>query len=155
MDDITALQATTAETMAEAVHLYEPREAVQWGNQRTMSRSVTGDKNWTGENAPTGSAIDYWLDEAADDVSIAITNAITGEVVRDLEGTGMAGMNRVHWNLRGNAPQGGGRGGRGGGGGRGGRQGPQAQPGVYNVTLSVDGNEHTTTVRVLEDRWMN
>ncbi|MEE2900276.1 MAG: hypothetical protein VX815_17590 [Gemmatimonadota bacterium] len=159
MDDITALQATTGETMAEAVHLYEPREAVQWGNQRTMSRSVTGDKNWTGENAPTGSAIDYWLDEAADDVNITITNTITGEVVRNLEGTGMAGMNRVHWNLRGDAPQGGGGrggGGRGGGGGgRGGRQGPQAQPGVYNVTLSVDGDEHTTTVRVLQDRWMN
>ena len=155
MDDITPLQATTGETMAEDVHLYEPRESVRWKNRRTQGRSVTGDKNWQGENAPTGSAIHYWLSEATSgDVSISIANALTGDVFRTMEGTGEAGMNRVQWNQRSNPPPAGrGRGGRGGG--RGGRQGQLAQPGVYNVTLTVNGEEYTTTLQVLQDDWMN
>ena len=44
MDDIAALQATTGDVMTENVHLYEPREAVQWKQDRRRSRSVTGDK---------------------------------------------------------------------------------------------------------------
>jgi photosystem II stability/assembly factor-like uncharacterized protein len=123
MDDITSLQATTGETMAEDVHLYEPRESVRWRNRRTQGRSVTGDKNWQGENAPAGTAIYYWLSEAAEgDVSITIANALTGEVFRTMEGTGVAGMNRVQWNQRSDPPPAGrGRGGREGGG-RGRRQ---------------------------------
>jgi photosystem II stability/assembly factor-like uncharacterized protein len=156
MDDITSLQATTGETMAEDVHLYEPRESVRWRNRRTQGRSVTGDKNWQGENAPAGTAIHYWLSEAAEgDVSITIANALTGEVFRTMEGTGVAGMNRVQWNQRSDPPPAGrGRGGREGGG-RGRRQGQLAQPGVYNVTLTVKGEEYTTSLRVLEDDWMN
>jgi hypothetical protein len=153
MDDITSLQATTEATMAMDVHLYEPRESVRWRNNRLQSRSVTGDKNWQGENAPTGTEIDYWLREAATgDVRITITDALTGQVFRTMEGTGLAGLNRVQWNQRGDTPPGGGGRGRRGGG-RGGRQGPQAQPGVYNVTLSVGGEEYATSVRVLEDVW--
>jgi hypothetical protein len=49
---------------------------------------------------------------------------------------------------------GGGRGGGGGGGGRGGGGG--IGPGVYKVTLSVNGKEAgTQTFRILEDVWMN
>ena len=89
-----------------------------------------------------------------EDVSIVIADVVTGEPFRTLEGTGEPGMNRVQWNLRGE-PQQGGRGGRGGGGGgRGGGQGPQAEPGVYRVTLTAGGEQHTTTIRVLEDIWM-
>ena len=42
MDDISPLQATTGETMAEDVHLYEPRESVRWKNRRTQGRSEIG-----------------------------------------------------------------------------------------------------------------
>ncbi len=147
MDDITALQATTDETIRQDVHLHEPRESVRWRNDHVQSRSVTGDKNWQGENAPAGTAIQYWLSEAArGDVSITIANALTGQVFRTMEGTGLAGLNRVQWNQRGNPLQ---------GRGRGGSERPRAQPGVYNVTLSVNGEEYTTSLRVLEDSWMN
>ena len=147
MDDITALQATTDETVQKQVHLYEPRESVRWRNDRAQIRSVTGDKNWQGKNAPAGTAIQYWLSEAArGDVSITIANALTGKVFRIMEGTGVAGLNRVQWNQRGNPPR---------ARGRGGSQGQLAQPGVYNVTLSVNGKEYTTSLRVLEDSWMN
>jgi hypothetical protein len=116
-----------------------------------MGRSVTGDKTWTGESAPEGTAIHYALGQpAAGDVTVTITDPLTGEAFRTLEGTGDQGMNRVRWDLRGEEPP------ReeGGGGGFGGRRAPMATPGVYFVTLSVNGQEHVTTVRVLTDHWL-
>jgi hypothetical protein len=73
---------------------------------------------------------------------------LTGEAFRTLEGTTSAGLNRVQWDLRGDPPE------NGNGNGFGGNQGPAATPGVYRVRLSVDGAEHETTVRVLEDVWI-
>ena len=155
MDDITALQQTTADVLTSGINLFEPREAVQWKVDRRRIRSVTGDKNWRGDSAPPGTAISYWLADGEQDVSIVISEAVTGESFRTLEGTGEPGMNRVQWNLRGDPQeQEGGRGGGGGGRGRGGGQGPQAEPGVYRVTLTAGGEQRTTTVRVLEDTWM-
>jgi hypothetical protein len=68
------------------------------------------------------------------------------------------GLNRVQWNLRGDRPpraegaqQGGGGGGFGGGGQN---QGPAAEPGLYRVTLTVDGRNYSADVRVLEDVWL-
>ena len=79
-----------------------------------------------------------------------MTNTATGELFRNLEAIGNSGINRVQWNLRGNRREQG-----GGGFGGGGRQGPMAEPGLYRVSLSVDGQEFETTVRVLEDVWMD
>jgi len=155
MDDITPLQAASDEALSEAVHLFEPREAVLWANEVQRGRSVTGDKNWTGENAPEGTAIQYYLGEGAQgDVTVAISDPVTGEVFRILEGTDDEGLNRVQWDLRGEQPQQ--EGGGGGGGGFGGRgRAPQATPGVYRVTLTVGGREYNTTVRVVSDHWAN
>ena len=154
MDDITALQELTAEVAMSDVHLFDAREAVLWKRDRRLGRSVTGDKNWTGENAPAGTAIHYWLkDEIDGDVEVTITNPVTGEVVVTIEGTGAMGLNRIQWDLRGSPPAaGGGRGGRGGGRGR---QGQLASTGVYRVQLTVDGESYYTTVAVLEDIWMH
>ena len=150
-DDVTPLQHLTDEVMAEDVFLFEPREAVQWKQDPRKSRSITGDKVLRGENAPPGTAIHYWLREASGDVQLTVTDLATGELFRDLEPIGNSGINRVRWNLRGNrreGPPGGGF--QFGGGG----QGPMAEPGLYRVTLTVDGQEYTQTVRVLEDIWM-
>ncbi|MGW8266800.1 MAG: WD40/YVTN/BNR-like repeat-containing protein [Longimicrobiales bacterium] len=153
MDDITPLQAMRPEMLSEAVHLFEPREAVLWANDVQKGRSVTGDKNWTGENAPEGTAIHYALREAATGaVTITISDPVTGEPFRTLEGTANRGMNRIRWDLRGEEPaseEGG-----GGGGGFGRNRAPMAAPGVYLVTLSVNGEDHHTTVKVLTDHWM-
>ena len=149
MDDITALQQIRMETLPESVHLFRPREAVAWASDIQKGRSVTGDKNWTGENAPSGTAIHYYLASAAGgDVTITISDAATGETFRTLQGTGHEGLNRVQWDLLGELPpppeEGGGR--RG--------QAPRAAPGTYKVMLSVDGRAHTTTVKVLMDHWL-
>lgn len=145
MDDVTALQQATADVRAGEVHLFEPREAVQWTLDRRRQRSVTGDKNWTGDSAPEGTAISYWLTDAEQDVEIIISDVVTGEAFRTLEGTGEAGMNRVQWDLRGEPEE----------EEDDGDDGPLAEPGIYRVTLQAGGEQHTTTVRVLEDVWLN
>lgn len=150
MDDVTPLQQLTPEVMEADAHLFEPREAVAWKQNRMRSRSVTGDKVLVGDNALPGTAIHYWLgdDTDADDVSLTVTEVATGEVFRDLEVTGQEGINRVQWDLRGNMPE------EATGGGFGGPQAPVAGPGLYRVTLEVDGEEFSEMVTVVEDVWM-
>ena len=138
MDDITPMQKLTPEVVAEDAFLFEPREAVRWKQNRMRSRSVTGDKVLRGDNAQPGTAIQYYLSDETDagDVSLTVTDVATGEVFRDLEATGHEGINRVQWDLEGNMPE---DAPSGGGGGFGGPQAPVAEPGVYRVTLTVDG----------------
>lgn len=172
MDDISALQQLRPETMTKDVTLFEVRNAVAWKPDVRLRRSVTGAKNFQGENAPSGTTISYWLGSAASgDVRLSITDAATGQVFRTLQGTGQQGMNRVHWNLcsdfrpvqpgqGGGGFGGGGFGGACGGGGGGGGQGqPQrvsrlATPGSYTVTLTVGGRNYSRPIAVLEDVWM-
>jgi hypothetical protein len=159
MDDVTPLQQLSADVVAAEAHLFTPRGAVRWRADPTRSRSVTGSKNFRGDNAPPGTAISYHLKAAASgDVKITIANAATGEVFRNLDGTKEQGINTVQWNLRGNPPPrpaGQVAGGGGGGGGFGGQQqGPLAQPGLYRVTLMVGGRDYTRLVEVEEDRWL-
>ena len=150
MDDITPLQQLTPEVMEADAHLFAPREAVAWKQNRMRSRSVTGDKVLVGDNALPGTAIHYWLgdDTDADDVSLTVTEVATGEMFRDLEATGHEGINRVQWDLRGNMPE------EATGGGFGGPQAPVAGPGLYRVTLTVGGEEFSEMVTVVEDEWM-
>ena len=156
LDDVTPLQGLTPEVVAQDAHLFPPRSAVAWKNDPTRSRSVTGDKNFRGENAPDGTAISYYLKAAASgEVKITIAHAATGEVFRNLDGTMEQGMNRVQWNLRGNPPPRPAAQAGGGGGGFGGQQqGPMARPGLYRVTLTVGGRDYTQMVEVEEDRWL-
>ncbi len=179
MDDVSALQQTTPASIAQDVVLYEPRNAVRWREDIRQRRSVTGQKNFEGENAPRGTAIAYYLKAGAtSDVKITIADIGGAGFVRTLDGGKQAGMNRIQWNLCSDLKpvqpgQGGGGFGGGGGGGNpctsgggfGGGGGPPAPggfrvgtlapPGAYLVTLSVDGKEYTKTVTVLEDTWMN
>jgi hypothetical protein len=152
MDDITALQQLTPETLAQDVTLLQPRDAVRWKNDVRLARSVTGSQNWRGEVAPMGTAISYHLRSApSGEVRITIS-APDGQVFRTLEGTRQQGLNRVFWNLRGNPPPAATEPAQGGGGGQ--QQGPLAEPGVYRVTLTMGGRDYTRSVTVLEDVWM-
>jgi photosystem II stability/assembly factor-like uncharacterized protein len=155
MDDITPLQQLTDDVLAADAHLFQPRNAVLWKNDRRKSRPVTGDKNFEGENAPDGTMISYYLKAApSSDVKLAITDLRTGTVFRDLDATREPGINRILWNLRGNPPpqQQGQQGQQGGFGGN--RQGPLAEPGAYKVTLTVAGREYVRIVTVEEDQWL-
>jgi hypothetical protein len=142
VDDVTALQAMTDSILASDVHLFVPRDAVLWKNDLRLSRAVTGDKNWVGENAAEGTAFQYYLGSAAGNATLHVLDAVTREKVRDLEATTVAGLNRVQWDLRANPVN------------EGQNQGPRVEPGTYLVVLEVDGVEQRAKVEVLEDVWM-
>jgi photosystem II stability/assembly factor-like uncharacterized protein len=59
MDDITPLEQMNDAVMNSSVHLFDPRQAVQW---RTWSnRPYTGDKAFYGQNPPNGALINFYL----------------------------------------------------------------------------------------------
>jgi len=153
VDDLTPLQALTAEVRAKDAHLFPPRPATQWLQDPQRGYNLGGAKNFQGDSPEPGTAISYYLKAAASgDVTITISD-VTGEVVRTIDGTKEAGLNRVQWDLRGNPPQipegmaqnmprqfr------------RAARQGPPVEPSTYLVKLAVDGKALTTTVVVEAD----
>ena len=145
-DDVTALQQATAETRASDAVLFDVRPAVAWLIDRQRGQYTGGQRRYVGENPPRGTAIAYYLkSEPAGEVTISIADG-TGRVIRTLEGTRRAGLNRVLWNLT-LTPQGAGGLGRGG-------AGQTAAPGTYIVTLDVAGKKLTKPLAVLEDVWM-
>jgi hypothetical protein len=152
-DDISPLEQLTPEVQQQDAFLFDVRPAVAWLNDQQHGQQVGGQKVFIGENAPRGTAISYYLKgPASGDVKIAIADA-SGKVVRNLDGTKNAGINRVEWNLAPNPPPGPAGGQQAFGGGRGGA--PQAvDPGTYVVTLTVGGKTYTKEVNVLQDRWL-
>jgi photosystem II stability/assembly factor-like uncharacterized protein len=149
-DDITPLQQLTPAVRDADATLFDIRPAVAWLNDQQHNQQVGGQKNFIGENAPRGAAINYYLKSAAaGDVKISIAD-INGRVIRTLDGPKTAGISRVMWNLAPTLP--GAQQGRGGGG-RGG--GAAVDPGTYIVTLDVGGKKITKPLQVLQDRWLS
>jgi hypothetical protein len=154
IDDITPLQQYTPEVARGDAFLFEVRPAVQWLSNTQASTTVSGSKQFRGENPPAGTAISYYLPINVDgDVTLTVTD-MAGEAIRTLTGPGGRGINRVQWDLRGDPPP------EPEGGQQAafqmGRQrvGPPAEPGTYLVTLEVGGMELTRSILVLEDIWM-
>lgn len=152
-DDITPLQQLTPAVMSSEATLFDIRPAVAWKNDRRRLQAVTGQMVFQGENAPEGTFIHYYLRNApAGEVKITITDT-EGRVVRSLDGTRNAGINRVQWELDRNPAEG--QGGRGGGRGGGFGGGGSVDPGTYLVTLTVGNLRLSKPVQVLEDRWID
>lgn len=154
LDDVTALQQLADAVTQSDVHLFGVRPGTAWRPDVTLSRSIGGAKHFAGENPREGVAISYYLKAAATgDVKLAISD-FTGKVVRTIDGTKNAGLNRVQWDLRANPPAGGAAAQvRGGGFGRGGFAAPVVEPGSYVVRLSVGGKDYTTAVVVEGDEF--
>jgi hypothetical protein len=163
LDDVSALQQLTSQTLAKDAAVLPVREAILWKRDQRLVPAAPGDKRWSGENAPRGTAISYYLKTAGGSATITITDVITGQPFRVQSATASTGLNRWQWDLCSTpspTPTGGG--GRGGGGGGGGGQsacpgdGRTAPPGTYRVTVNVGGREiGSQLVRVLEDIWLN
>jgi photosystem II stability/assembly factor-like uncharacterized protein len=168
LDDLGPIEQMTDAIPSEDLHLFDTRAATEW---RVANRSgFTGHKAFFGPNPPNGALITYYLkSKQAEKEKVKITvSDKDGKVIRDIDGTGDAGVNRVTWDLRvrsvneaprdaeGGAaePAGeqGGEGGGGGGGGFGGFQGsPRVEPGEYTVKVVAGKNEKTMKVVVDED----
>jgi photosystem II stability/assembly factor-like uncharacterized protein len=154
LDDATPVQRLAELRSAE---LLPVRSAMRYSVRAT--RAGGGDSEFAAANPPYGAILDYYLPEAAPAVRFEIRNA-AGQVVRTLAAPPAeraAGLHRIAWDLRADAPAGeagrggGRREGGGEGGGRGGPvRGPQVLPGVYTVKMTAGAatSEQKATVEI-------
>ncbi len=124
-DDITPLQQLTQAVRDADAYLFDPRSAINYLSDRQLQQHSGGQQLFTGENAPRGTSISYWLKTAVtSDVKISVADA-QGHTLCTSDGPKSAGINRVQWSLvapmLAGAAGRGAFGGGGGGGGAGGR----------------------------------
>jgi photosystem II stability/assembly factor-like uncharacterized protein len=180
MDDITALEEMSDNVLSADLHLFDMRSGTSF--HIANFKGFTGTREFIAANPPYGVVIDYYLKtklEGRNPVKITVTDK-AGNKIRELNGPGEAGINRVNWDLRYDAPAqpprvtppggaaqagenaeaeaeagGGGRGGGGGGGGGGpfgfANRGPLVDPGEYSVAIAAAGKNESKTVAVEED----
>lgn len=161
LDDLGPIQQLTPDVMASEAFLFEPGAAYRF---REITRPSTPyDDPTTGENPEYGASINYWLKAPAGAAPTVTIHDDSGRLVRTLEGTNRAGVNRIHWDLEDEpttqvrlfsppiyaeyivvGPEG--------------RSAPATgrlsilqPPGNYTVTLTVDGEEYTRSLEVRKD----
>jgi len=100
-DDITPLQQL-GRAAAGTAAAFDPRPAIAWKNDTMMARSVT-QKQFRGQNPQGGTAISFWSRADAGDAKIEFVDQ-AGRVIRTLTVPAKAGLNRVQWDLRPDAP---------------------------------------------------
>jgi photosystem II stability/assembly factor-like uncharacterized protein len=150
LDDYSALREISPETLAEDARLFPLRDAYLFSPTGVAPPGSAGlgsmGGNWTAPNPPFGAVFTYHVKQTLPaDTKLVLTIADeTGRQIRRLEVDKTAGLRRIAWNLRGeapppgtNQPAGGGGGRQGGGsGGRGGPpQGQLVGAGRYQATL--------------------
>ncbi|HYV20844.1 MAG TPA: hypothetical protein VFC25_17650 [Verrucomicrobiae bacterium] len=98
LDDATPLAQLTAENRAKPLVLFRPMAATP---RLYAGRNYGGGAGiFRAPNPQAGVALTYWLREAnPDGVSLSIESPSGGKV-RDLNGPGRAGLNRVFWDLQ-------------------------------------------------------
>ena len=161
LDDITALQQLTPQIMNGDAHLFAPRPAYRF--RAITSEAGSPEDPTVGRNPAYGASINYFLKSVpSGNVTITIADS-KGQVVRTLNGSRAAGLNRVNWDLRstpskavvyrtsplyapdvrvgpdGTRP------------GSGGQMRILEPPGTYTVKLSVGGRDYTQPLTVRKD----
>ena len=140
--DITPLQELSAQVMDKPVHLFDIEPRARYGfSTQGANYSLFGDKYIEVPNEADALVINYFLKaESSTPARITVTD-VTGRVVRQSDGGGRPGINRVQLPF-------------GGGGGRGRGAGTAATgplpPGEYQVALTVAGQTVTKPARVRE-----
>ena len=161
--DISWMHELTAENLSHPVHLFRAEPKVRW---HVTDRRATSAQNFPGESEPNGNAINYMLaSPAAEAPTIRIYDG--DRLVRTLTGSNEAGLNSVIWDQdfgreRPAEETAALRGGGGGDFGSDDQQGPNRPPnqvyspapeGLYRAVMTVDGEEFTVRVRVVDDHW--
>jgi photosystem II stability/assembly factor-like uncharacterized protein len=99
LDDATPLQQLTPAVRDAALHLFTPRPAYRIQSIESPGAAPSIDMT-AGQNPPYGASINYWLKSAASgDVTVQVLDR-AGQILRTLDGTKTAGLNRVYWDLR-------------------------------------------------------
>ena len=147
--NVGALQDMTEAVLAEDVHLFTIKPAVQritWAFG--ANDYLFGQRHLSTPNEPNAMVIRYYLKkQSSGGATVAITDAGGQEIAR-LQGQAEAGINTVLWTMRlVGGRRGGGAGGRGAG--RGGADLDQLVPlGKYSVTLDVGGTTRAEKARI-------
>jgi len=152
LDDITPL--TERSRVGDAnLYAFDIRPAISW-RRFPQGSDMQGTRPFIGANPPDGALISYYLKQATSGkVDITVFDK-DRKVVRQIEGTGHAGVNRVNWDLRYpplplERPS----------GESAGfydprfsvADSPTAEPGEYSVQVSVGDMHASKTVRVDDD----
>jgi photosystem II stability/assembly factor-like uncharacterized protein len=180
LEDITPLEHLTDEVLASSAHVFPVRPATMYSLKGGWPFKGA---NYAAPNPPYGAVIRYYLgqdvaheetvapapgtngsnggdvlgrrpgDDEAPTATLTVFDG-AGETVRELEGSGKAGIQQVVWDLRlppPYEPEEGQQGGGGGGGFFGSPRGPKVLPGTYTVRLEAAGQTHSTDLVVEGD----
>ncbi|HYV38492.1 MAG TPA: hypothetical protein VE988_22600, partial [Gemmataceae bacterium] len=126
LDDITALRQFTPQTSAKEGTLFTPRKTYVYEEKTNVQRPADNSEM---PNPKFGALISYYLSKdlpSGQKIVLTVMDA-SGTKVREVEGTGKAGFNRVAWDLR---PAGG--------------ETTLVKPGKYKVTLAKVGASNVT-----------
>jgi hypothetical protein len=147
--DVTALRQLTTDARSDRTHLFQPAVAIHWAG--ALRDAWYGHRQHEGENPPAGVSLYYFLSGPAQSVKISIADR-KGTVLHE-ETAGQSakppGLHAFVWNLRrttqppksaAKAKQ-----------PRGLPPGAPAPEGIYQVTLTVDGQELTRELKVESD----
>ena len=146
LDDIAPLEQLTPQVLVSTFHLFDIRPAEIFNY--FSHKGNLGHKVFVAPNPPFGALISYYLKGKEKNVKVVIKNS-DGKVIREIEESGDAGINRLAWDLRYDPPQ-------LGDGGRMSRYfralgGPFVLPSEYQVSLKVADQEMIRPVEVTGD----
>ena len=97
--DIAPLEQLTTKTIAKAVHLFDPKPALMWGEGPTLGAAGNGNGQafFVTQNPAYGASISYRVTGAGGTPArINIVDA-SGDTVQTLTGPGTAGLHTVTW----------------------------------------------------------
>jgi photosystem II stability/assembly factor-like uncharacterized protein len=135
--DIAPMKEFKPEVFEAAAHLFEPKTVIRWN--RFERRGETLGEMVKADNPQVGATIYYYLKADVQSAKITIKD-LEGTTVQELTPKGTKGLQKAFWNLQRPPPPGQAQAPTAG------RRGAPAlvDPGVYKVTLTVDGKEVAT-----------
>lgn len=145
LDSLAGLRGLTPETLAAAGTIFTPRPAFQL-TRFDRGRSAFGSAFFTAPNPPDGVYLDVYLNPSRTDAATLEIADSAGRVIRRLSAPAERGLQRIIWDMRGDAPAAGGPAAPGAGRGRGGAPALVA-PGTYEARLTI--GDITTRVPVV------
>jgi photosystem II stability/assembly factor-like uncharacterized protein len=95
--NIAPLEELTKEIVAAPAYLFAPLPATTFNHLE--HRDFLAQGTYVGANPPRGALLDYYLGRPAPEAKIVVQDR-DGRVVRELKGSGEAGLHRVVWDLR-------------------------------------------------------
>jgi hypothetical protein len=98
LDDITPLQQLSAAVLAKNEHLFRPRGAILWDEDKRTWHGG-GDELWRARNPPDAILAYYLKAAASGPVKVQIAE-LDGKVIREIDGAGQPGIHRVPWDLK-------------------------------------------------------